>query len=63
MFDYATGITRQIRTNQAETAPGPRVLYHSVAYVSNETSTAHAPNNGLEQGGSAFCDALKAVTT
>lgn len=63
LFDYATGITRQIRTNQTVTAPGPRVLYHSVAYVSNETSAGHAPNDGLEQGGSAFCEALKAVTT
>jgi hypothetical protein len=64
IFDYATGIERDIGNIFTQTAPGQGVLFHDVGVLllDGEDVTVHGPHDVFDQGDAAFCNALAAIT-
>ena len=64
IFEYQTGVERDVGNVYTQTAPGQGVLFHDVGSVifAGGEITIHGPHDVLEQGDAAFCNALRAVT-
>ena len=64
IYTYATDSDRTVGNIFTQTAPGEGVLFHDVGLImfEGENVTIHGPHDIFDQGDTAFCNALLAVT-
>ena len=65
MFDYSSGIERDIGNIFTQTFPGQGVLFHDVGLISflgPNLLTIHGPHDIFDQGEAAYCNGLIAAT-
>ena len=63
IFDYASGIERDLGNIFTQTFPGQGVLFHDVGLISfGADVTIHGPHDIFNQGNAAYCNGLIAAT-
>jgi hypothetical protein len=64
IYNYASGVERNVGNVFTQTAPGQGVLFHDVGVISfdGDEVTVHGPHDLWDQGDAVFCNALLAVS-